>query len=389
MAKPKHLGVKKYMIVYDVPPQNGKGRQQKREILRGVTKHEAESFLAKRIESVARGEYTAHADMTMSDLFEKFMTHKAKRLEATTIDRYKGIIATYLRPTFGKMRLTALRKAHLIEAYEKWQAEKQTRRSGRTIRHVHDLLRATLNWAVSLDYVQTNVAGKITSDDLPKAFKPESAVLNENELRHLLAEARSPTFLAKKRGTVSSLPWFYPALVFAAYTGARRGEVLATRWPDLDLDGGTVTIRESLAQPRSGLAFKRPKNGQVRTVTITSELVAVLRSHKARQAAEQVYVGERYHRDDLVFAMPNGMPVSPEAFGAAFKRLVARAKVARIRLHDLRDTHASLLAKAGVPIEVVSQRLGHSCIGVTVDRYVTVYRERDVAAAAAFARLVA
>jgi integrase len=389
MAKPKHLGVKKYMIVYDVPPQNGKGRQQKREILRGVTKHEAESFLAKRIESVARGEYTAHADMTMSDLFDKFMAHKAKRLEATTIDRYKGIIVTYLRPTFGTMRLTALRKAHLIEAYEKWQAQKQTRRSGRTIRHVHDLLRATLNWAVSLDYVQTNVAGKITSDDLPKAFKPESTVLNENELRHLLAEAQSPTFLAKKRGTVSSLPWFYPALVFAAYTGARRGEVLATRWPDLDLDGGTVTIRESLAQPRSGLAFKRPKNGQVRTVTITSELVAVLRSHKARQAAEQVYLGERYHRDDLVFAMPNGMPVSPEAFGAAFKRLVERAKVARIRLHDLRDTHASLLAKAGVPIEVVSQRLGHSCIGVTVDRYVTVYRERDAAAAAAFARLVA
>jgi len=92
-GKTKHLGVKKYMIVYDVPPQNGKARQQKREILRGVTKHEAESFLAKRIESVARGEYTAHADMTMSDLFDKFMTHKAKRLEATTIDRYKGIIA--------------------------------------------------------------------------------------------------------------------------------------------------------------------------------------------------------------------------------------------------------------------------------------------------------
>ncbi len=389
MAKPKHLGVKKYMIVYDVPPQNGKARQQKREILRGVTKHEAEAFLAKRIESVARGEYTADADMSLSDLFEKFMTHKAKRLEATTIDRYKGIIATYLRPTFGKMRLTALRKAHLIEAYERWQAQKQTRRSGRTIRHVHDLLRATLNWAVSLDYVQTNVAGKITSEDLPKVFKPESTVLNENELRHLLAEAQSPTFLAKKRGTVSSLPWFYPALVFAAYTGARRGEVLATRWPDLDLDGGTITIRESLAQPRSGLAFKRPKNGQVRTVAITSELVAVLRSHKARQAAEQVYLGEKYHRDDLVFAMPNGMPVSPEAFGAAFKRLVERAKVARIRLHDLRDTHASLLAKAGVPIEVVSQRLGHSCIGVTVDRYVTVYRERDAAAAAAFARLVA
>lgn len=141
-------------------------------------------------------------------------------------------------------------------------------------------------------------AASITCEDLPKVFKPESTVLNENELRHLLAEAQSPTFLAKKRGTISSLPWFYPALVFAAYTGARRGEVLATRWPDLDLDGGTVTIRQSLAQPRSGLAFKRPKNGHVRTIAITSELVAVLRSHKARQAAERVYLGDRYHRGD-------------------------------------------------------------------------------------------
>jgi len=110
-GKTKHLGVKKYMIVYDVPPQNGKARQQKREILRGVTKHEAESFLAKRIESVARGEYTAHADMTMSDLFDKFMTHKAKRLEATTIDRYKGIIATFfarrLKDAFNRTAASA------------------------------------------------------------------------------------------------------------------------------------------------------------------------------------------------------------------------------------------------------------------------------------------
>jgi len=124
-------------------------------------------------------------------------------------------------------------------------------------------------------------------------------VLNEGELRHLLAEAQSPTFLAKQRGTVSSLPWFYPALVFAAYTGARRGEVLATRGP---ISTWTAArLRSVHRSPAAlGLAFKRPKNGQVRTVTITSELVAVLRSHKARQAAEQVYLGGKYHRDDLV-----------------------------------------------------------------------------------------
>ncbi len=81
--------------------------------------------------------------------------------------------------------------------------------------------------------------------------------------------------------------------------------------------------------------------------------------------------------------------MTPWNFGAAFRDLVRRADVSRIRLHDLRDTHASLLAKAGVPIEVDSKRLGHSTIAITVDRYLVVYRDRDEAAASAFDKLVA
>ena len=87
--------------------------------------------------------------------------------------------------------------------------------------------------------------------------------------------------------------------------------------------------------------------------------------------------------------MPDGSPIRPWNFGAAFADLVRRAGVTRIRLHDLRDTHVSLAAKAGVPIEVLSRRLGHSSIGITMDRYLVVYKERDRAAADAFAALVA
>jgi integrase len=76
------------------------------------------------------------------------------------------------------------------------------------------------------------------------------------------------------------------------------------------------------------------------------------------------------------------------SFGAAFKDLVARSGVPRITLHDLRDTHASLLAKAGVPLEVISRRLGHSSIAITVDRYMTVFKSRDAEAATAFEQLV-
>lgn len=388
MAKPRRLGDKKYMIVYDVPPPYGKARQQKREILSGVTKQQAEAILAKNIEIIKKGEYAVDSAMTLSELFDRFMAAKRKRLEATTIDRYESLIATYLQPELGAIQLASLRKVHLIEAYDHWQ-NRRRRPGGRTIRHAHDVLRATLNWAVSLDYVGNNIASKITAQDLPKAPKPENTVLNESELRRLLAEAKSPSSRASKRGTLSSQPWFYPAVAFAAYTGARRGEVLAVKWSDLDMDNGTASIRESLSSPKSGLAFKKPKNGKARTIVIAADLLAILRSHKAKQAEERLCLGAAYQDLNLVLARPDGSPVTPWNFGAAFRDLVRRARVTAISLHDLRDTHASLLAKAGVPLDVISHRLGHSCIGITVDRYVTVYQERDAAAAAAFERIMA
>ena len=110
MAKPKRLGNKKYMIVYDVPPRNGKARQQKREILNGVTKMEAEAVLAKRVERAKSHGYADDSGLTMSELFDKFIAAKKKRLEATSIDRYESLMATYLRPQLGAIRVASLAK---------------------------------------------------------------------------------------------------------------------------------------------------------------------------------------------------------------------------------------------------------------------------------------
>jgi integrase len=388
MANIKRVGDKKYRIVYDVPSVNGRPRQQKMETLSGVTKQEAEVIRAKRIEAVRKGDYVHDTDMAMSDLFEKFMATRRRRLAPTSIDRYTSLLATYLMPELGAVKVASLRKAHLIEAFEAWRDRGGRQPSGRTIKHAFDLLRATLNWAVRCDYATSNVAAKIAPEDLPRARKPESRVLTEVELRQILAEAKNPTKRAKARGTLSSHAWFYPAVAFAAYTGARRGEVLALRWSGVNLDEAAATIRESLAEPRSGMVFKEPKNGRARTITLGDELVAILRSHRAAQAREKLALGPAYRDQDLVFALPTGEPVPPWNFGVAFQHLVDRTGVTRITLHDLRDTHASLLAKAGVSIEVVSSRLGHSSIGITVDRYLTVYKDRDAAAARAFDRLV-
>ncbi|MFY9884298.1 MAG: site-specific integrase, partial [Candidatus Cybelea sp.] len=211
--------------------------------------------------------------------------------------------------------------------------------------------------------------------------KPEPKALNEAEVKRLLEAARKPTGRSTKRGCLSAEPWFAPAVAFSVYTGARRGEVLAVKWSDVNLEGRLVTIRRSLAETRSaGRFFKEPKNGKARTIALPALLVGVLEEHRERQHQERK-ASDAYKDDDLVFARPDGSFARPWNYAAAVKDLAQRAGLKRISLHDLRDTHASLLAANGVPLEVVSKRLGHSSIGVTAERYLHVYSDRDAAAA--------
>lgn len=380
---------KRYRIIYDTRPEDGK-RKQKTETFFAKTKKEADAVLVKREEAVRNGGYVADDAMTISTLSERFMAKKQQKLAPTTADRYRKLLKHYVKPAFGDLKVGSLRQMHLIDAYSKWSSEGRNGRkvSGRSIRHAHDLIRNMLNWALRLELVNRNVATLIDNDDLPRAIKPESKALGEIELRRLLDAAKNPTRWAQQHKTLGSQPWFYPAVAFAAYTGARRGEVLALRWSDLNLNHRTATIRASLCRVDRDFTFKEPKNGKTRQVTLPESLVPIIEAHRAKQDEDRRILGAAYKEDGLVFALADGSPVTPNSFGATFYELVKRAGVTPIRLHDLRDTHASLLAKHGVPLEVVSQRLGHSSIGITAERYLYIYRDRDAAAAEVFERLV-
>ena len=131
-----------------------------------------------------------------------------------------------------------------------------------------------------------------------------------------------------------------------------------------------------------------PKNDKERTLVISESLSEILRAHLNIQATEKAALGTAYRDEDLVFARADGSPIDPWNFGRAVLDCIKRAKVTPITLHGLRDTHASLCAKAGVPLEVVSNRLGHASIGVTASRYLHVYSDRDADAADAFDRLI-
>ncbi len=159
-------------------------------------------------------------------------------------------------------------------------------------------------------------------------------------------------------------------VMLAIATGMRRGEILALRWQDIDLEAGMATVIHSLEQTRGQLGFKSPKTGKGRrTVALPAIAVELLREHKTSQLYQRLALGPAYQDHDLVCPRPDGRPWPPDTFSTAFAALVRRSKFKHVRFHDLRHTHATQMLRQGVHPKVVSERLGHSAIGITLDTY--------------------
>ncbi len=171
----RKVGDKKFRIMYDVVFVNGK-RRQKTETLLGVTKKQAEAILAKRKAAVVAGEYLPCADMTMNELFDRFMQAKDGRLAATTLQRYESLLRLYLRPAVGTRKAGSVKAVDLLATYARWSRRPV---SGRTVHHAAELLRNVLRRAVKWEVILRSPASSLDADDLPKAIKPESAVLTE------------------------------------------------------------------------------------------------------------------------------------------------------------------------------------------------------------------
>ena len=174
----------------------------------------------------------------------------------------------------------------------------------------------------------------------------------------------------------------------AAMTGMRRGEVLGVRWRDIDLEGERLSVRQAVIVARRGIRIAEPKNGMARVIDLDSGTMSKLQEHRHRQETERAEWGSEYEDLDLVFCRENGTPCSPHGFTAAFVRLSGESGLPRIRLHDLRHTHATIAIKAGVPVTVIAERLGHYSPGFTLKQYAHVIPGMQAEAAAAIRDLI-
>ena len=173
-------------------------------------------------------------------------------------------------------------------------------------------------------------------------------------------------------------------------TGMRRGEALGLQWSDIDLEAGRLSIQRSLVPAAGEVIVSEPKTAKGRrSIALDPGTVDILRRQARRQLDDQVAAGEAYSAsDEYVFTDELGGPLDPDRVSKCFNTAVRKAMLPRIRLHDLRHTHATLALQAGVHPKVVQERLGHSTIAITLDIYSHVIPAMQEEAATLIAGLV-
>lgn len=295
-------------------------------------------------------------------------------VSARTYERYAGIVRNHLVPALGSIQLSKLRPQQ-IQAYysEALESGRMTGRGGplsaRTVLHHHRVLREALQQAVRWQLLSANAADAV---EPPRPVRTEMRVLGPEGVASLLeACAEEPTLRM--------------AVYLAVSTGLRLGELLGLKWSDIDLEARSLQVVRSLQYiSGQGLRFGEPKTSRSRRrVALSEGTVAELRRHRRRQIAERLASSD-YSDLDLVLCDGAGAPIPPYQLSQRFSNLVKSAGLAPHRFHDLRHTSATLLLRAGVHPKIVSERLGHSSVAITLDTYSHVLPDMQEEAAREF-----
>jgi len=293
---------------------------------------------------------------------------KAKPLEPTTAGRYVSLAAHAIQ-ALGSTPLKDLTTFVLDDLYVKLSETL----SAKTVREVHNVVHVALKRAVKTKLIPFNPADGC---DLPRVDQKEAVALSGDQLTAYQQAAAGK--------------WADLLIRLAAAIGARRGELLACRWSDLDWKTCRLRIERSLYQVNRQIGIKTTKSRRARTVTVPQSLMEYLRLHHEQQEQSRAMFGADYRADlDLIFCTPEGNYRKPDSVSWAACDIAHRAGLKGVSLHSLRHTHASTLLHAGVPIANVSQRLGHRDSYTTAKIYQHALPDTDQDVAATWDKLMA
>jgi integrase len=309
--------------------------------------------LVRLLRTVDTGEHVDPSRMTVGDWLELWTQTTKAEVSPKSHERYAEIVRCYLKPALGTIGLQRLTPSDIQKAYNNFNRTLDRNPSPRTRRHVHRILKSALARAVEQQALPRNPADALKR--LPKVEVEPITVLTVEQSKHLLK-------------TISHSTTYWPTLI-ALTTGMRRGEVLALRWKNVDLEQGTVRVVESLEETKAGIRFKSTKTDKGRAVLLPKFALEELRGWKREQAEKLLQLGVRQTGESLVCGREDGKPKIPNSLTHKFMYFAAKAGLPKVRFHDLRHSHATQLLASGVHPKIVQERLGHSTITVTMDLY--------------------
>lgn len=327
------------------------GAKRKRKYVRGRTQREVLTKMRPLVEAARSGSLRTTRSPRLDEWMATYLDEvAASKVRPSTLSRYRQEVRLYISPALGRIPLQQIDPQHIAKFYR----EQLQHLSPGSVRRLHALLRRSFTVAVRWGLVTSN---PVILVDPPSPQQQPVDWLRLHEVRRLLNAAAQTPLHAR---------W-----LLAATLGPRQGEALGLLWDDIDFVRRQIHVRRALQRRSDGaLVLVELKTARSRrTIPMSPRTVRTLAKHRRRQDAARMAAGDEWHEHGLVFTTRTGGPISPRNDHRAFQRLLTRAGLRRVRLHDLRHTAASLMLQLGVHPRVVMEILGHSQISLTMNTY--------------------
>ncbi|WP_240417387.1 site-specific integrase [Paenibacillus periandrae] len=340
-----------YFILTHGKKENGKPQQHKK---RGFkTKQDAQKALNDLEHSLTTGTYQKPNKMLYREyMINHWLEDKLTMVKKQTLATYKWLIVGHVLPALGDIELTKLTPMAIQNFYNK--LTKDGKLTDENIQKIHTLINDSLKKAERWELISKNPAALV---DRPKATRKEVIVWDVNEVKKFLKQADNGNR-------------YYIAFLIALTSGARQGEILGLRWQDVDFDNNCIRITQTLSSDgKEILPYTKTKSG-TRSVDLPEETMKRLSKHKRMLEQEKMKAEPGTYGDmDLVVCTQLGTPTNKSNIRRVFSSAIKRADVKKIKFHSMRHTHATLLLLQGVNPKIVSERLGHATVRLTLDTY--------------------
>ncbi|KKB35079.1 site-specific integrase [Bacillus thermotolerans] len=343
----------KYQFIFDAGPHplTGKRRQIKR---RGFeSKRQAMDAMTKLKAEILENELVDLTQISYEKYMVEWLQERKNHLQDSTFEIHSLFYRNVIKPRLGHLKLQHIAPIQIQKFVN--DLVNDTSYSEHTIHLIFRIVSASLKKAKILKLIKDNPATGIT---LPKVKRKEIRVWSLDQVNFFVNEAKM----------IKRLTRCHIGFIISIFTGMRQGEILGLRWKDIDFEEQIIFVRQTLTQ-NAEIKTGAKNLTSVRSIHIPNKLIDELKIYRRQVIQEKLLHGQGYHDNDLVVCTGDGKPIIPRNFRKEFYNLTAKMGLPKIRFHDLRHTHATILIQQNINVKLISERLGHADIETTLNTY--------------------